>query len=323
MKLFKIRNAHIENPSPSELKVLKREVITESKTTPTIMPYSTKAYYELTSARNRNLIYPDEQIELRKKTVGFFGMSVGSHAALTWVMQIRPYYIKISDPDVVDATNLNRLRFPWSAVDKYKVDVVKKKIQAMHPLIRVTISKKTDTKSIKAIFFGKPKLDAVVDEIDNFEHKILLRKFARELGIPLVSSVDVGNNVFVDVERYDLDPKTQMFLGRVENPENIDFTLLDEQERKKFIIQLVGLDNNSERMLNSLFAINANVPTWPQLGATASIAGGIVTTILTKILTGSLLRSSRYYVMLDDIFGSDDDQELTQKKKATLLQHIT
>src|SRR5258708_23752748 len=48
-------------------------------------PSLKKASFELSTARNRNLISIDEQNELRQTTVAFFGLSVGSHAALTWM----------------------------------------------------------------------------------------------------------------------------------------------------------------------------------------------------------------------------------------------
>src|SRR3989344_875072 len=69
--------------------------------------------FELTTVRNRNLITSQEQSKLRKTVVGFFGMSVGSHCALTWMMESRADTIKIVDFDTLSASNLNRLRFGW------------------------------------------------------------------------------------------------------------------------------------------------------------------------------------------------------------------
>src|SRR5579859_3741105 len=51
----------------------------------------------LATVRNRNLITQEEQEVLRKTVVGFFGMSVGSHAALTWMMGSRADVMKIMD----------------------------------------------------------------------------------------------------------------------------------------------------------------------------------------------------------------------------------
>ncbi|KXK10237.1 MAG: hypothetical protein UZ22_OP11002000882 [Microgenomates bacterium OLB23] len=280
-ELFKIRHPHI-TPSKAALNNLEKKVTSVAKKHKSLHGLSKKAIYELTTARNRNLIKPDQQDALRTFNVGFFGMSVGSHAVLSWMLVSRADIVKIVDPDTIDASNLNRLRFGWSAVGKYKVDVVKQQLQDMNPNCSVIATKKTDVKYVEQIFDTQGPIEAVVDEIDNFPAKILLRKLARQRGIPLVSAADVGDNVMVDIERYDIDKNYPFFHGREANLENIELSQLTEPELKRLIIKLVGFEHNSEEMVNSLFGIGASIPTWPQLGPTASIAGGIVATLLKK-----------------------------------------
>lgn len=320
-ELFKIRNPHLI-PSPADLKKLKAKVTSVSKKNISIHGLSKKAVYELTTARNRNLIKPDQQDALRTFPVGFFGMSVGSHAALSWMLLSRADLIKIVDPDTIDASNLNRLRFGWSSVGKYKVDVVKEQLQDMHPDSVVISTKKTDTASVKDIFDKGGSIKAVVDEIDNFPAKILLRKLAKERAIPLVSAADVGDNVMVDIERYDLDKNYSFFHGRVENLESLELSKLTEPELKRLIIKLVGFEHNSELMINSLFGLGASIPTWPQLGPTASIAGGIVATLLKKIRLGEEVKSGRYYVSLDDIFVADFNNPEQVERRDRKVSHI-
>lgn len=257
----------------------------------------------ITTLRNRNVISTSQQEKLSKAVVSFFGLSVGSHAALTWVMQARPDVIKIADPDIISLSNLNRLRMPLTTVGKYKVDVVKNEISRMHPFTNVVATKSTRPEVIRLFVTSGQKTDLIVEETDSLEAKLFLRKLAKELKIPLISATDVGDNVFVDVERYDIKPQPEPFLGRFKDISAIDPSSLSVQQKLKLIFAIVGFRYNSQAMLDSLLAIGKDLATWPQLGATATVAGGVITTTLKKILLGEPVASGRYIVSLDDILS--------------------
>lgn len=55
-------------------------------------------------------------------------------------------------------------------------------------------------------------------------------------------------------------------------------------------------------MLESFLDIGKNLKTWPQLGATESIAGGIITTVIKKIRLNEKIKSGRYNFSLDEMF---------------------
>lgn len=318
--VFEIRNPHAKFTEDQYLK-LKEKVNNQAKkdvsTKAMLLPLqSKKAFFELTTARNRNLINVDEQNKLRKTVVGFFGLSVGSLAALTWMRQSRADVIKIMDPDTIDATNLNRIPFGWDTIGREKAEVVKKELTQINPFCEVISATKTDKNTVKHFFFAKPELDIIIDAIDDFEGKVLLRYFAKKRKIALVSAADVGDNVMLDIERYDINPRQEFFHGRVEDLDKINFSQLTDRERKKLIIQLVGFENASERMIESIMAIGGSIPTWPQLGATATMAGGIVTTAIKKIILGEQVESGRYYISLDDILVKDfnSNRRVTERK---------
>jgi len=261
--------------------------------------------FVLSTVRNRNLITSEDQDRLRKTIVGFFGLSVGSHAALTWMMESRADVIKIVDTDTITPSNLNRLRFGWNNVGKYKAHVVENYLLEINPFSKVIKSIDKSQESMINIVNGEPPLSVIVDAIDDMESKIVLRKQAKKLKLPLVSAADVGDNVMLDIERYDIIPQPELFLGKVPNIERVNFSAISELERKKLIVKLVSFEKNSEQMLDSLLSIGKSLATWPQLGATATIAGGIVITTVKKIILGEKVLSGRYYISLDDILVSD------------------
>lgn len=280
------------------------------------------AIYELTTARNRNLINQQEQQLLRKTIVAFFGLSVGSHAAITWMMQSRADTIKIIDPDIIMPTNLNRLRFGWGSIGRTKIETVARYLKDINPYVSVITSQDVDPQSIERIFNNEPKIDYVVDEIDSLPGKILLRKLSKKYKIPLISATDVGDNIFIDVENYKASPDLKMFLGRVPNIDNIEFSKLTRQEMRKLVFQIVGFEHNSDRMLQSLKDIGKSIVTWPQLGSTATISGGVITTVLKKLIIGEMVKSGRYYLSLDEILVSDYNNYDNKLKRKELIESM-
>ena len=128
-------------------------------------------------------------------------------------MQSRANAVKISDPDTVDWTNLNRLRFGVQTVGQPKVAIVRAELEAINPYTKVHNTQKL-TRTLSRALFNRPALNLVVDAIDDLPSKLLLRQLAREHQIPLLSAVDVGDNIFLDVERYDQDTDLVPFLRR-------------------------------------------------------------------------------------------------------------
>jgi len=281
-----------------------------------------KIMFELSTIRNRHLITSSQQEKLRKKVVAIFGMSVGSHVAVTWMLQSRADCIKIIDFDKIAGSNLNRLKVGWNDVGKLKTQIVKKEILKINPFADVQVFNKGDKKDIKNVFTKNPKVDYIIDEIDDIEAKLTLRKFAKKYKIPLIQAADVGDNCILDIERYDLKKQPKFFLGRLPEIEKIDFNLLSSKDIIKLIIKLVGFDKNSEDMLYSLQEIGKTLSTWPQLGATASISGGICVTAIKKIALGEKIKSGRYYISLDDILVSDFNSPKKIEKRKKIIDKI-
>lgn len=302
-ELWKIRNPHTAAIDPVAFNQMKKQVLAQAKKDNS--PLSKKASFELTTSRNRNLINVFEQNKLRQTVVAFFGMSVGSHAALTWMMESRADCIKISDPDTIDASNLNRLRFGWQEIGRLKTAVVAEKLQEINPFAKIISTTETSPSLIDKFVKAPSLADIIVDEIDDFQSKIFLRQLAKKYSKPLISVADVGDNLVIDIERYDLLPQPQPFLGRIPHPESINFSSLSTLEKKKLIIRLVGFEHNSEAMLDSLVAVGGSIPTWPQLGATATISGGVIATTLKNIALDKPILSGRYYLSLDQLLVSD------------------
>lgn len=313
--------------NPRSLKALRKlqQILDKKQNPDNLTPeelLSEETCFSLSTSRNRNLISFDKQDQLRKTVVGFFGLSVGSHAALTWMMEARADVIKIIDNDVISPTNLNRLRFGWRGVGRLKADVVEEGLLEINPHVKVIKSTSRDKQDVEGLFKDSLKIDVVVDAIDDMAGKINLRKLCKQGKIPLISAADVGDNVILDIERYDIFPQPEMFLGRLPGVEKINFSRLPELEKKKMIIKLVGFEQNSEKLLDSIKSLGITLGTWPQLGATATIAGGTVATIIKKIILGERVKSGRYCIDLDSIFVGGFNSMLRQKNRKDKIRSI-
>ncbi len=287
-----------------------------------VSAYSASERFIQATSRNKNLISDDEQQRLKKTVVCFFGLSVGSHAAVTWIMESRADHIKIADPDTIEPSNLNRLRYGWDSVGKLKTAVISDQIHEMHPETVIHSLTKTDIRSVRQFILRTPRPDIIVDETDDIMAKFYFRTIAKKLRIPLICATDVGDNVLVDIERYDNPVQPKPFLGRINTEIFNRIRALSPKERMKCIIELVGLEYNSEAMLDSLLSIGKNITTWPQLGATATIAGGIVATVIKKIVLKEQIPSGRYVISLDDIFSVDFHSAVRKKKRLNKIKKI-
>ena len=305
-ELWEISNPVVTQANEEAVKLLEKQLFTNNKqikfnkNSKVFLP-SKKYYQDLVTSRNKNLVTQKQQNLLEKTVVAFFGLSVGSHAATTWMMLSRADSIKISDPDIISPTNLNRLRFAWDTIGRLKVDVVKQQLEGINPYCNVYKFKGSGSEVINKIILDKPKPDIIVDSMDDLKSKVLVRLLAKEIKIPVLMATDVGDNVFLDIERYDKNPQPMLFNGRVKNVEKIDLSHITNRERIKLSMQIVGLEHNSNEMLESLLSIGKTIRTWPQLGSTATLAGGLIASVIKKIVLGEKVESGRYYLSLDDL----------------------
>jgi len=326
-ELWEIDHPNLTHTEDGSIKLLEKKMNRtkkkeSSRKTSIFLP--PKNYYQmLVTSRNKNLINQQQQKLLQKTVVAFFGLSVGSHAALTWMMVSRADEVKISDPDIISPTNLNRLRLAWDTIGRLKVDVVKQHLEGINPYSKVYKFKGRGAEIVKKLILDNPKPDIIVDCMDDLKSKVLVRLLAKENKIPVLMATDVGDNVFLDIERYDKNPQPMLFNDRVKNVEKIDLSHISNRERIKLSMQIVGLEHNSNEMLESLLSIGKTIRTWPQLGSTATVAGGLIATVIKKIILGEKVESGRYYLLLDDLIVSNFNSKKKANTRKKLLSKLS
>lgn len=251
-------------------------------------------HQELRTFRNRNLFTPEEQRKLLLAHVAVIGMSVGSAVAEQLVVGGVGSHVLYADRDTLSVPNLNRIRSGMPEVGMNKVDIAAMKTSELDPYVQQTHLKAGLTpESLDRLQDFKPNV--VFDEVDDLGVKVVLRRFAAEHGVPLIMATDVGEKSMIDVERYDNQPDTKAFLGRISNTEadQLASDQLSAEDKKRLMVKIIGIRNASTRLLGSLVEIDKTLGGFPQLGSTAAIGGALAELTAKEIILGRGPKSGR------------------------------
>ncbi len=263
----------------------------------TLVRFANKAdHQDLRTYRNRELITHDEQATLLGKRAVVFGLSVGSNILDQLIQGGLCGSVAFGDYDRLAPTNLNRLRASMLEVGMNKTDIAARSISQRDPYIhQVHYREGLTDESLHDLGSYKPHI--IFDEIDDMQAKLLLRDRAKELATPLVMVTDLADKTIVDVERYDIDQRTQPFHGVVAE-KSLDSLRagqeMTEKERRQLMMKIVGVRNLSPRMVQSALKIGKEVGGLPQLGTTANAGGSLGSLVAREIFLGRGMDSGRY-----------------------------
>jgi molybdopterin/thiamine biosynthesis adenylyltransferase len=278
----------------------------------------------LRTIRNRDLITSDEQATLFDFNVASFGMSVGSAGALALGISGISRQLKLIDGAVISGSNLNRILTGVSSVGKSKATVIGQQIYEMNPYSEIAYFDKVSADTIANIFDDHWAVNAAIDEIDDIEMKVRIRYEARKRRIPVVMASELGDTVVLDIERFDLEPKRELFHGRLPGVEAlIDQPLENYREWTRHAVKIIDPTNMPLKMQQSLLKIGSTIVTHPQLGSTVMTTGGILAFAIKHIATGSDLKSGRYTIALEKEMLADHQtrqHRKAHKKHTQLLQ---
>ncbi|MGW4243824.1 ThiF family adenylyltransferase [Nocardia sp. NPDC004722] len=286
-------------------------------------------YYRwLRSARNRYLIDHDEQSRWAGALVGIAGLSVGC-SVLTACALTGAGRFRMADLDVLGPTNLNRLSASVCDLGMPKLELAQRRTLELDPYAEIEAFPDGYTPDLAAEFLGigagREPLAVLLEEMDNLAMKVDIRLRARQAGIPVLMVTDNGDNVILDVERYDLDRDYPLFHGRADGLGELTAARLsDPRTRVRLANLLVGAEV-TPRTRYSLTEVGRSLPSWPQLGTAATAAGALGALAARLLVTGTEIPSGRYRLRLDEAIlgaaasGSDRWNELSEEEFAALM----
>lgn len=252
------------------------------------------------SSRNRYKITEQEQELLETKKVGVIGLSVGRTVSLALSLERIYGELRLADFDHIELSNLNRLNAPLKDYRLDKTVSTKRELLGFDPYLQVNCFHDGLTRdNLDDFFSANGKLDLVIDECDSLEVKILIRKKAKELGIPVL--MDTSDRGMIDIERYDLDENLRYFnglIGDFDPPYSFELT---QEERNNLLMQIIDFSNLSDRAKLSLGEMGKTISTWPQLASSVTMGGGTTCHVARRILLGETVQSGRYYIDLTEL----------------------
>ena len=239
------------------------------------------------------------------------GCSLGNHVVHAVVFNVRPLHVKIADQDIFDLTNANRMRISYDELGRNKAIVTAEQLHAIDPFLKISVfNEGIHAGNIDDFIGGNPSIGeppatVVIDEVDNPDIKMLIRRKARELRKPVVMSSDVGSGAERDVQRYDLDPGSPLVIGGMSDEE---ISAVEEQYRKNpslgnFFQFAFGLIGHTYRQMPEFKIIveslmHDGVPPEfggaPQLGSTAMVAAGLAGEAVPRIILGHELKERTF-----------------------------
>ncbi|MEK7604400.1 MAG: ThiF family adenylyltransferase [Patescibacteria group bacterium] len=259
-------------------------------------------YEHLRTARNRNLIRPEEQKKFRQSIVGVAGLSVGSAVVASLVATGGPRRLKIADPDTIEITNLNRMRATLADVGENKAVVAAQNAWEIDPFAQIEVwDKGIQTETVKKFITAKPTLDVFVDEMDDIRMKVEARLVCKKARIPVVMATDNGDSIIVDVERFDQEPSRPLFHGRV----TLTRAEMATMTRSQFVAlstRIIDPAHLTTRQQESIRAIGSELAGIAQLGTAAALAGAAVSYVVRRIVCGEPLPSGRYSMGCEPTF---------------------
>ncbi len=257
---------------------------------------------ELRTARNKNLITHEEQEKFRKLSVGVAGLSIGQSVAYTIAVKGGCETMHLADPDVIAATNTNRIRASFDSVGMNKAIYISRLLYEINPYAKLKLFTDGLTPENKNQFFKN--IDTVVDEVDHFPTKLEIRKEARKRRLPLLMASDVGDSIILDIERYDLNKNQRFFNGKLDENDLklISSPSFDMESMGRIFFKIAGKHNIPKRLFESGLLIGKELAGPPQLGSTAFLSGIAVSYALRKISNGESLPSSSIRIDLGTHF---------------------
>jgi len=261
-------------------------------------------FIDLRTSRNQYKITRAEREILAKKKIGVIGLSVGQSVSVTLAMERICGELRLADFDVLELTNLNRIRTGIHNLGLPKVYSVAREIAEIDPFIKVIcFPEGLSENNMDAFFMEGGKLDLLVEESDGFDIKILSRYKARELKVPVI--MEGSDRCVVDVERFDLEPGRSILHGLVDHLDiNTLKKLKTNEEKIPYMLDMVGLDTSSLRLKASMLEIDQSINTWPQLASSVTMGGGITADVARRLLLNYYTDSGRYHVDVEELIGN-------------------
>lgn len=258
----------------------------------------------LRTSRNKNIINDGEQKKFEKIRVGIAGLNVGNPGAVCLALE-GDIKMKLTDNDVLSLSNLNRFRAGLPDLGINKAVLSARQIYEINPFAELEVYEKGITAENLNDFILNPKIDILVEEMDNLPFKIKVREIAKKNKIPVVMVTGNGPNVIIDVERFDLEPRLALMGGYLKRKVIDGIASGPKTFREKIMLarDFMGVKYLHERLTESFEDVGSKLAGIPQIAESSFLRGAAISYVVRQIAQGNKIRSGRYNLNMDKIYA--------------------
>lgn len=262
-------------------------------------------YRLLRLSRNKNLITDEEQKKFSQQRIGIAGLNVGNPGALCITLEGGAEKMKFADNDVLELSNFNRFRASLGDLGINKAVLSAHQSYEIDPFIDIEIFENGISEENIDRFLVEPKIDLLIEEMDNLPLKIKIRERAKNYRIPVLMVTGNGPGLIVDIERFDLDPNLPLLNGYLkEDVINRVSALTDTTSMDEKIMlarDFMGTEFLTKRLRQSFDLVGKELAGIPQLSEASFLRGAVLCYFARQIAIDGPAPSGRYLLNLDSI----------------------
>ncbi len=134
---------------------------------------------------------------LKNSHVAVFGIGGVGSFAVEALVRTGIGNVTVVDKDTVDITNINRqIHANFNSIGKDKTSLIRERALEINPNLNINCYQTFfNENSYPEFFESKLKYDYVIDAIDTIKSKLFLIQSAQNKGIPIISSMGMGNKL--------------------------------------------------------------------------------------------------------------------------------
>ncbi|MEK7636475.1 MAG: ThiF family adenylyltransferase [Patescibacteria group bacterium] len=267
---------------------------------------SVNEYRLVRTSRNNNLITKSEQKKFENAVIGIAGLNVGNPVAICLALESGSRKLmKLADNDFLSLSNFNRFRAGLPDLGKNKAVLTAEQIWEIDPYARLEILPKGIEPHMIEKFFLKPRIDILVEEMDNLPLKIAMREYAKKYKIPVLMVTGNGAGLIIDIERYDLNPKLLILNGMLDKKvlRKIKCGVISFAEKVELSRDFMKAKNLVPRLRQSFRLIGNSLAGIPQIAEASFLRGAVVCNLARRIIVGDRVKSGRYFIDLNVMSG--------------------
>lgn len=259
-------------------------------------------FNKLRLARNLNLIEASEMKKYRNLKIGIAGLNVGNPGAVCLALSGVGNLFKLADIDVLSVSNLNRFRAGLCDLGVNKATLTARQIVEINPFLKFKVYDSGITEKNLNDFLLKPKLDVILEETDNLKLKIRIREEAKKNKIPVIMVTGNGENVIIDIERFDQSGDLPILNGYLplNVQEKIKQGVRTTEEKIVLARDFMGSEHLHSRLVSSFAQVGKTLAGIPQLAESSFLRGAALCYFVRRVVDDNI-SSGRFHLRLSDI----------------------